>query len=233
MADAGAGKACAADGQATARGARGDEPHGRSRGGRLVGCHECDLLQTAPELGLRQAARCVRCEAVLLRNPVDSLERTLALAAAGALLYVLANLNPLVGIEMQGMRVEVTLFGAVQALWGDGMQVVAGLVFATVILFPVLELAMLIALLIQVRVGRRGRAFPLLFRLVRSLRPWGMIEVLLLGMLVSLVKLSHLSTVILGVAFWAIAALIVVLAAAAQSFNPALLWEARRSGAHA
>lgn len=233
MANANGGKAWAADELEAGREARGDDPHGPSWGGRLIACHECDLLQTAPELDLHQSARCVRCEALLLRNPVDSLERTLALAAAAALLYVLANFNPLVGIEMQGIRVEVTLFGAVQALWGDGMQAVAGLVFATVILFPVLELTMLMALLIQVRLGRRGRAFPLLFRLVRSLRPWGMIEVLLLGMLVSLVKLSHLSSVILGVAFWAIAALIIVLAAAAQSFNPALLWEARGTGARA
>lgn len=191
---------------------------------RLIACHECDLLQTVPALGPRQAAHCFRCDAVLARNPVDSLERTLALLLAAAVLYGLANFNPLVGIEMQGMRVEVTLFGAVRALWGDGMQAVAALVFATVILFPVLELAMLLTLLIQVRLQRRAPGFPMLFRLIRSLRPWGMVEVLLLGMLVSLVKLSHLSSVILGVAFWAIAGLIVVLAAAAQSFNPALLW---------
>lgn len=190
----------------------------------LIACHECDLLQTVPQLGPHRSARCVRCDAVLVRNPVDSVERTLALLVAAAVLYGLANFNPLVGIEMQGMRVEVTLFGAVRALWGDGMHAVAALVFATVILFPVLELAMLLVLLVQVRLERRTPGFPMLFRLVRSLRPWGMVEVLLLGMLVSLVKLSHLSSVILGVAFWAVAGLIVVLAAAAQSFNPALLW---------
>lgn len=191
----------------------------------LTACHECDLLQTMPALGLHESARCVRCGAVLLRNPADSLERTSALVAAAAVLYVVANLNPLVGIEMQGMRVEVTLFGAVRALWSDGMRAVAALVFGTVILFPVLELAMFGVLLIQLRLKRRTRGFAVLFRLIRSLKPWGMVEVLLLGMLVSLVKLSHLASVILGVAFWSIAALIVVLAASARSFNPALLWQ--------
>jgi len=200
-------------------------PHVHGTEPPLTACHECDLLQTLPVLRARESARCVRCDAVLLRNPTDSLERTSALVAAAAVLFLLANLNPLVGIEMQGMRVEVTLSGAVQALWNDGMQAVAGLVFATVILFPVLELAMLGVLLILVRLHRRARGFGMLFRLVRSLRPWGMVEVLLLGMLVSLVKLAHLASVILGVAFWATAALIVVLAASARTFNPALLWQ--------
>lgn len=196
--------------------------------GRLIACHECDLLQTLPPVAAHATARCVRCDALLRRNPDNGIERTLALLCAAAVLYALVHLNPLVGIEMQGATVEVTLLSAIRTLWAEGAQAVAALVFATVVLFPLLEIGMLIALLVLARAGRRSRVFPLLFRLVHSLRPWGMVEVLLLGMLVSLVKLSHLATVILGVAFWAITALIVVLAAAARSHDPAQLWvEAR------
>ncbi|MCP4637243.1 MAG: paraquat-inducible protein A [Methyloversatilis sp.] len=198
-----------------------------------LACHECDLLQTEPALAPGQTARCVRCGAVLARNPPDSLDRTLALTLTAAILYVIANAWPLVGLEMQGRRVEVTLIGAVQALWSEGMTPVAALVFGTALLFPLLELAMILVVLIPLRLGRVSPRMAPFFRLVRSVQPWGMVEVFLLGMLVSLVKLSHMATVLLGPAFWAMAALILTVTLAGRAFDSRLLWQAPPAGAGA
>lgn len=198
-----------------------------------LACHECDLLQTEPALAPGQTARCVRCGAVLARNPPDSLDRTLALTLTAAILYVIANAWPLVGLEMQGRRVEVTLIGAVQALWSEGMTPVAALVFGTALLFPLLELAMIMVVLIPLRLGRVSPRMAPFFRLVRSVQPWGMVEVFLLGMLVSLVKLSHMATVLLGPAFWAMAALILTVTLAGRAFDSRLLWQAPPAGAGA
>lgn len=192
----------------------------------LIACHECDLLQTEPQLAPGETARCVRCGAFLARNPPDSLDRSLALTLTAAVLYLLANIHPLVGLEMQGRRVEVTLFEAVQILWKGGVEPVAALVFITALLFPMLELLMFLLVLVPLRLGRVSPRLATFFRLVRSVQPWGMMEVFLLGMLVSLVKLSHLATVVLGTAFWATAALIVVLTLAARAFDTRLLWQA-------
>jgi len=167
----------------------------------------------------------VRCAAFLARNPPDSLDRSLALTLTAAVLYLLANIHPLVGLEMQGRRVEVTLFEAVQILWKGGVEPVAALVFITALLFPMLELLMFLLVLVPLRLGRVSPRLATFFRLVRSVQPWGMVEVFLLGMLVSLVKLSHLATVVLGTAFWATAALIVVLTLAARAFDTRLLWQ--------
>ena len=191
----------------------------------LIACHECDLLQTEPQLAPGETARCVRCAAFLARNPPDSLDRSLALTLTAAVLYVLANIHPLVGLEMQGRRVEVTLFEAVQILWKGGVEPVAALVFITALLFPMLELLMFLLVLVPLRLGRVSPRLATFFRLVRSVQPWGMMEVFLLGMLVSLVKLSHLATVVLGTAFWATAALIVVLTLTARAFDTRLLWQ--------
>jgi paraquat-inducible protein A len=191
----------------------------------LIACHECDLLQTEPALAPGETARCARCGAFLARNPPDSLDRTLALTTTAAVLYVLANLFPLVGLEMQGRQVEVTLASALHILWQGGMAPVAALVGVTTLLFPLLELAMILIVLVPLRLGRVSPRLAPFFRLVRSVRPWGMVEVFLLGMLVSLVKLSHLATVILGTAFWAMAALIVVLTFAARAFDTRLVWQ--------
>lgn len=198
-----------------------------------LACHECDLLQTEPALAPGQTARCVRCGAVLARNPPDSLDRTLALTLTAAILYVIANAWPLVGLEMQGRRVEVTLIGAVQALWSEGMTPVAALVFGTALLFPLLELAMILVVLIPLRLGRVSPRMAPFFRLVRSVQPWGMVEVFLLGMLVSLVKLSHMATVLLGPAFWAMAALILTVTLAGRAFDSRRLWQAPPAGAGA
>lgn len=108
----------------------------------LIACHECDLLQREPALAPGETARCARCGALLARNPPDSIDRSLALARTAAVLYLIANLYPLVGLEMQGRRVEVTLAGALHILWHDGMGPVAALVGVTALLFPVLELLM-------------------------------------------------------------------------------------------
>mgnify|MGYP002136460635 CR=1 FL=1 len=94
----------------------------------LIACHECDLLQREPALAPGETARCARCGAFLARNPPDSLDRTLALTCTAAVLYVLANIYPLVGLEMQGRQVQVTLASALRILWQDGMAPVAALV---------------------------------------------------------------------------------------------------------
>ena len=200
----------------------------------LIACHECDLLQTEPRLAPGETARCARCDAFLARNPPDSLDRTLALTLTAAVLYVIANVYPLVGLDMQGRFVEVTLIEAVRALWRDGMTPVAALVFVTAVLFPLLELLMILRVLLPLRFGRtaaaQGTRENRFFRLVRAVKPWGMVEVFLLGMLVSLVKLSHLATVILGTAFWATAGLILALTFASRAFDTRLMWRAPETG---
>lgn len=190
----------------------------------LIACHECDLLQTEVPLAPGETARCARCGAKLARNPPDSLDRTLAYTFTAAILYMLANAFPLIGMEMQGRYAEVTLFAAVHSLWQHDMQLVAALVFVTAQLFPLLEMLMILLVLVPLRLGRSLPGLAAFFRLVRSVQPWGMMEVFLLGMLVSLVRLSQLSTVVLGIAFWATAALIVALTLASRAFDTRLLW---------
>jgi paraquat-inducible protein A len=105
----------------------------------------------------------VRCGAVLARNPPDSLDRSLALTLTATVLYVIANVYPLVGLAMQGRQVEVTLIEAVQILWKGGVEPVAALVFITALLFPVLELLMFLLVLVPLRLGRYHHGLPPFF----------------------------------------------------------------------
>lgn len=190
----------------------------------LIACHECDLLQREVVLAPGAAARCRCCGAVLYRQVPDSLERTLAYTLAATILFVLANAFPIVGLDAQGHRSSTTLFGTVHTLHDQGMTSVAVLVFVTTILMPALQLAAMLYLLAPLRFGWVPRGVPAVFRLVEAVKPWGMVEVFLLGTLVSLAKLAHMASLLPDVALWSFAALMVLLAAASQVFDEHSFW---------
>ena len=86
----------------------------------IIACHECDLLQREGPLPQGGKALCVRCGALLYRSHPRSVERTLAFALAAIVLFAVANSFPIVSLELQGQRVDATLYGAVNALYGQG-----------------------------------------------------------------------------------------------------------------
>ena len=200
----------------------------------MIACHECDLLQREASLPRGGVARCGRCGAELYRQHPDSLERTLALTAGAVFLFVLANSFPIIGLALQGQVIHTTLFNAVRTLWDQVMKSVAALVFVTTIAMPALQLFALTYLLLPLRLGRVPAYFAPVFRMLQAVRPWGMVEVFMLGVLVSLVKLAHLAGVVPGIALWSFATLMLVMAAVTAVFDPRALWEragAARAGA--
>ena len=194
--------------------------------GALVACHECDLLQREALLLGGGSVRCGRCGAELYRDRPASLDRTLALTAGALVLFAIANSFPILGLALQGQVIDATLWDTVRRLWDEDMKSVAALVFATTIAVPLLELCALAYLLVPVRFGHLPPHFPLVFRALQAVRPWGMVEVFMLGVLVSLVKLAHLAGVVPGIALWSFGALMLVMAAISAVFDPRALWQA-------
>jgi paraquat-inducible protein A len=189
----------------------------------LIVCEECDAVHRRPVLKPAEVARCLRCGAELERDTGSRLRHLLPLTLASLIMFVISNSFPIVGIELQGLTSNTTLMGAVIALSSEGMSLVALLVMATTILFPLAQLLILLYLLLPASpdVQRPGGRF--LLRLMQMVRPWGMVEVFLLGVLVALVKLSNMATVLPGVALWSFAALTILLTVVV-SFNPRYLW---------
>jgi paraquat-inducible protein A len=190
----------------------------------LIACRECDCLQHEVPLPPGGVAQCTRCGAQLYRNKPASVQHTLAFFAAAAILFLVANMYPLLSLEAQGMRVDTTLFGAAKALTASGYTGLGILVFMATILFPGVEIAAMLYMLGAVERGFVPRALPVVFRAIEAVRPWGMIQVFMVGTLVSLVKLSHLATVIPGVALFALGGVIALFAAAEAAYEPRVLW---------
>jgi len=191
----------------------------------LTACHDCDLLNRDVPVPEGGASRCARCGGVLRRHKTDSLDRTLALAASAAVLFVIANVFPFLAFEMQGDVTQTTLATGVDQLWDKGWYALAGLVFVTAIGAPFLQISLLLYVLVPLKLGRLPYDLARVFRLLRHIEPWSMMEIFLIGILVSLVKLADMANIIPGLALWSFGALIIVLAAANAALDPRLIWD--------
>jgi paraquat-inducible protein A len=191
---------------------------------RLVACRDCDLLCRVGELAEGATSRCARCGAVLRRRR-QSVEVSLALTLAAAVLFAVANFFPFLSFSMQGRMTTTTLASGVFDLWEQGVPQIALLVGFTAIAAPFAQLALLLYVLLPVHLGRVPWQMPRMFRLLRRIQPWSMMEVFLVGILVAVTKLVDMADVIPGLALWAFGGLIVVLAGALASLDPEAVWE--------
>lgn len=197
---------------------------------RLMACHECDALQHELPPGYNAACVCWRCGALLKQKQATRLDQALTLAISGLVLFFVANSFPLMVLNIQGASTTTTLISVAGALWSEGMEPIATLVFLTTVLVPVftlLAMAYLAAGILLCEHGILARIPPCtgaVLYLVHWSRQWSMLEVFFLAAFVSIVRLSEIAQVRTGIALWACGALILVLAMLMASFHPRQLW---------
>jgi paraquat-inducible protein A len=190
-----------------------------------MACHECDLLQHIPDLPENGSAVCQRCGAALLRSRPNSIERTLALTVAGLALFLLANTFPFLSFKIEAQVRETTLVTGIVTLYQQGLSELAVVVMLTTVIVPFIQLTGMIYVLLPLTVNRQAPMSMRVFRWVRTLQPWSMLEVFLMGILVSIVKLAKMAKIVPGVAVFAFLALILVMAASATTLDPHVVWE--------
>ncbi|MES2742495.1 MAG: paraquat-inducible protein A [Pseudomonadota bacterium] len=190
----------------------------------LISCHDCGTLHRKRALRPRERACCIRCSATLYRGTSADLGRIIAITLGALLVYLIAQCCTIVELEFSGMTSSATLLGAIGVLWAEQMQVVALMVLLFTVLFPLVELGALLYIAVGLRAGRRLPGFHGLLRAVQTARRWGMTEVLLIGILITVIKMTSLAEVVPKPGLFAFGALTLMLAVA-MSFDPRLLWE--------
>ncbi|SDP09152.1 paraquat-inducible protein A [Pseudomonas jinjuensis] len=159
----------------------------------LVACHECDLLMRRLHLEAGHKASCPRCGFELAAHRLHMVKRCLALVLTALLLYIPANFLPIMHITILGQTSTDTVWSGVLGLFRSGMEGVAVLVFLCSMLIPLAKLLCQLYVLLSIRL-RVGRGLGMmLYRSYHYLREWGMLEVYLMGILVSIVKLLDLA----------------------------------------
>jgi len=195
----------------------------------LLSCNTCGLLQRVDALAPRAVAECARCGSRLIDGPHGSLQLTAALALAALVLYVPANIYPIMRMHFHGAYTESTVWDGVVKLAEMGQWFVAVVVFLASIVVPVIKLAGLLYLVVTIRfgLGRRLRDRTRVYRFIDVIGPWAMLDVFLLAALVGLVQLGQIATVLPGPGLIAFAAVVVLTLLATASFDPKNIWQER------
>ena len=199
----------------------------------LVACHECDLLMHKPQLQLEQKASCPRCGFELFAHRAQVQRRSLALVLTALVLFLPANFLPIMRLTLLGQITEDTLWSGVVSLYHGGMEAVALIVFLCSMVIPLVKLLCQLLVLLSIRWrlalawGRR------LYRSYHHLREWGMLEVYLIGILVSIVKLVDMADLALGSGLFCFVGLLLAQIWLEVSMSPHQIWEALEDDGHA
>lgn len=169
-------------------------------------------------------AVCPRCGNFLTSLRSDAYNRVLAFAFGGLILLLLANSYDFLAFSAGGVESQITLRETPGALWGNGMPLVAVLVGAFIIGIPAIVLLMLVALCLPLHVGYNRPWLPQIAKAVIHLQHWAMAEVFIIGVIVSLVKLSSMATVVVGISFWAYAGFTICFLLAVSNLDRYQTW---------
>ena len=190
----------------------------------IVACPDCDLLQRTPALTPGGSVRCARCGLTLGIDKPGSANRSMALAVAALVAFLLANLEPLLEVSVSGRTSSTTILGGAQAMWLQGEKATAVLVAFFVVVAPAVDIVFMLAVLLASRRPPAPRWVGALLRWTELSSIWSMVGVMMLGILVSLVKIASLATVEPGIGIFAVGALVFLLAAMSASFEPREIW---------
>lgn len=191
----------------------------------IVACHECGTVHRVHSLLPGAGADCSNCGGTLYSRHRAGLDRILALYVTAAILFVLANAFPFMSLNIEGRTQTTELFSSGLALWHADMGFLAGVVLAFAVLLPALKILAALWVLVPLKLGRRPWLAARSIRLFDRLRPWAMMEVYLLGVMVAYVKLLDLAHIELGPSMYAFVALIVSMVAADAALDDQDLWD--------
>ncbi|HEU4442996.1 MAG TPA: paraquat-inducible protein A [Burkholderiales bacterium] len=194
----------------------------------MVSCDTCGLVQAVEPLAPGMVAECTRCGSFLAaRRSTSSLHVTAALSLAALVLYVPANVYPIMKMYLHGAYSESTVWDGIKILMDHQEWAVAIIVFLASMVIPLVKLAGLFSLVVTSGMGwgRRLRGRTHLYKFIDAIGPWAMLDVFLLAVLVALVKLQGWAEILPGTGLFAFTAMVVLTMLASAAFDPKLIWQ--------
>lgn len=192
---------------------------------RIIACHGCGQVAQLPDMEYKTTAICSRCGSKLFRKLPDSVDKTLALAFTALILFIVSNIYPFLAMRIGGFIQGSNLITGIENLYHQGMPGLALLVLLTVVILPLFQIAGLIYIFLPFKLGFVSWKTAEVFRAMRYLQAWTMMEIYLLGILISMIKLAKMAAIIPGLASFAFFFLICVLTAALSGLNPEDIWK--------
>ncbi len=187
----------------------------------LASCHLC--LKLVDE----KLHDCPRCGAVIHLRKSNSLQRTLAFLITASILYIPANLWPIMITDQLGQSTESTILGGVVLLIELGSIPIALVIFIASVMIPLAKLLVMFYLCWSVNHGppESIRQRTVLYRVTAFFGKWSLIDVFVVAILVALIHLSNLLVIRPGGATIAFAGVVIISMLAAESFDPRMMWD--------
>ncbi len=191
---------------------------------RLTACPDCDLLVQLPPYLSGADAHCPRCNKLLIEAHHDGLQRAYWLSAFGLIIYFPAMLLPMLELHLLGKAHAASLGATPFALYDSGHRTTALIVTAMIVFAPLINLAVTFASASLVK--QNWPHTPLLLRINHHVRHWSMLEVFMMGVIVSVIKMREQADVIIGLGLVSFACLMLITAALSWAVDDAVFWEA-------
>jgi paraquat-inducible protein A len=190
-----------------------------------LACPDCDLLQDIPELPPGGKARCPRCACTVATRMAQPIDLPLALTVTAAIVLIIANTASLMSLSAVGRYASTTIIGGVQEMWLQGEAITAMIVAFCALIAPAGYILFMLTVLVAARRPPAPAWVGEMMRGAEFLGPWSMNEVMMLGILVSLIKIAELATVEAGIGMYAVGALVMLFPAIMVTFDPAEVWQ--------
>ncbi len=195
----------------------------------LISCHHCEFVsRLEPGNPHNQRIICPRCDAELHTRIPNSLAKTTALLLAAILMYIPANILPIMNVTYLGTGQSDTIIQGILHLMKEGMWPLALIVFVASIIVPLLKLTVLAGLIISIKMRSHWRPAQRtrLFRITEFVGRWSMVDIFVLAILVALVQFGNLASVDAGLGALSFALVVILTMLAAHSFDTRLIWDA-------
>jgi paraquat-inducible protein A len=192
---------------------------------KVIICPVCAQEHQGANIEDNSTVRCARCNSILFEHTHKGLGRALAFSVAALILYFPANIYPILSVKKFGYYSESTIWNGVSQLFSSDYWGVATIVFLASIVIPLVKVTAMIYLISTRQMPGHKRLKLALLRIIRVIGPWSMLDVFLVAILVSLVKLGDLATIKPESGLVAFAAVVVLTILASSSFEPRSFWE--------
>lgn len=186
-------------------------PHRQISFDNLIACQGCDLLHHRRELQLGDHAKCERCGDTIQTQKPYTIDRSLAASIAAIVLLMVSLFTPFLSLSRSGLQSSMSVLDAAEALWHSQMRWLGLLTLTLIVVLPLARFLLMFWVLWRLRFKRKVRSsMRTAFRWSIRLEPWAMADIFMVGVVVSLVKISSLANLQVGLAFWSLLALVFV-----------------------
>jgi paraquat-inducible protein A len=191
----------------------------------VIICPDCDILYSNLHVETGEMTCCYRCGHTINAPQKNSIEKTLVYSLTGLILFIPANFLPIMSLNILGTKGSGSIYESVMTFFDSGYFFVAVIIGLTSLVFPLVKLLILFSVSLCLKIKHYPPSLPLLLRWYQHLDEWGMLEVYMVGILISIIKLYHMAHIHYDPGFFCFIGLLIVAISSSTVMDEHLFWE--------